>query len=65
MPTLPETPIQRAFKGLAALPPATDEPASSPAHGLLGTDHVGLTCLLWIAKRPLGVGYPFWPTATP
>ena len=56
MPTPLTIPIQRALSGFAALPPATDEPPSSPAHGLLGTDHVGLTCLLWIAKRPLGVG---------
>ena len=56
MPTLPVTPIQRAFSGLAALPPVTVVPASSPAQGLFGTDQTGLTCLLWIAKRPRGVG---------
>ena len=56
MPTLPETPIQRALSGFAALPPPTVVPASSPAHGLFGTDQTGSICLLWIAKRPLGVG---------
>ena len=64
MPTLPVIPIQRAFSGLPAAP-VTVVPASSPAQGLFGTDQTGLTCLLWIAKRPRGVGYCGWPTATP
>ena len=49
---------------VAALPPVTVVPASSPAQGLLGTDQTGLTCLLVIEKRPRGVGYCGWPTAT-
>ena len=49
-------PIQRALSGLPAEPPATVVPCSSPAHGEFGTDHVGLTCLLVMEKRPLGVG---------
>ena len=49
-------PIQRALSGLAAEPPCTVVPASSPAHGEFGTDHVGFTCLLAIEKRPVGVG---------
>ena len=57
-------PIQRAFSGFAALPPPTVVPASSPAQGLFGTDQTGLICLSWIAKRPFGVGYAGWPTAT-
>ena len=56
MPTPLAMPIQRALSGLAALPPSTVVPCSSPAHGELGTDHTGLTCLSWMAKRPLGVG---------
>lgn len=55
-PTPFVTPIQRAFSGLAAEPPWTVVPCSSPAHAEFGTDHVGLTCLLWMWNRPLGVG---------
>ena len=64
MPTPSTIPIQRALSGFAALPPSTVVPASSPAHGLLGTDQTGLICLLTIEKRPRGVGYFGWPTAT-
>jgi hypothetical protein len=49
-------PIQRALSGLAALPPATDVPASSPAHGEFGAVQTGLTCLLAIENSPRGVG---------
>ena len=56
IPTAPLTPIQRALSGLSAAPPATCWPAISPAQGEFGAVQVGLTCLLWIAKRPLGVG---------
>ena len=64
MPTPLAIPIQRALRGLAALPPVTVVPASSPAQGLFGTDQVGLTCLSWIANCPRGVGNCGWPTAT-
>jgi hypothetical protein len=56
MPTPSVMPIQRALSGLAADPPTTVVPASSPAQGLLGTDQTGLTCLLAMLKRPVGVG---------
>ena len=65
IPTDPSTPIQRALSGLFAAPPPTYWPAISPAHGEFGAVHVGLTCLLWIANWPVGVGYAGWPTATP
>jgi len=48
---------------LEALPPVTVVPASSPAHGLFGTDQTGLTCLLEIEKRyGVAVGQPQYPT---
>ena len=37
-------------------PPASSCPASSPAHGEFGAVQAGLTCLLGIEKRPVGVG---------
>ena len=56
MPTPLTMPIQRALSGFAPLPPATDVPASSPAHGELGAVQTGLTCLLAIENSPRGVG---------
>ena len=56
IPTAPLTPIQRALSGLSGSPPATGWPPISPAQGEFGAVQVGLTCLLWRAKRPFGVG---------
>ena len=56
IPTPLTIPIQRARSGFAALPPGVVVPASSPAHGELGAVQAGLTCLLVIEKRPVGVG---------
>ena len=56
MPTPLAIPIQRALSGLSALPPGDGCPRSSPAHGEFGAVQAGLTCLFWMAKRPLGVG---------
>ena len=64
IPTPPASPIQRAFSGLLAAPPATDVPASSPAHGEFGAVQTGLTCFDVMANTPDGVGYAGWPTAT-
>src|ERR1700710_1189926 len=65
MPTPSTMPIQRALSGFAADPPATVSLRSAPAHGLSGTDQVGLTALLAIENSPFGVGYAGCPTATP
>ena len=56
IPTPPASPIQRAFSGLLAAPPATDRPASSPAHGEFGAVQTGFTCLEVTEKMPDGVG---------
>ena len=56
MPTPLTMPIQRAFSGFSAEPPATVSLRSAPAHGLFGRVQVGLTALLAMLKRPVGVG---------
>jgi hypothetical protein len=56
MPTPLAIPIQRARRGFEAEPPGVVVPASSPAHGEFGAVQAGLTCLLEIWKRPVGVG---------
>ena len=56
MPTPPAIPIHRARSGFAAEPPGVVVPASSPAQGEFGAVQAGLTCLLEIWKRPVGVG---------
>src|SRR3954468_20336552 len=63
MPTPPARPIQRALSGLFAAPPATDCPASSPAHGEFGAVQVGFTCFDVTENVPDGVGYAGCPTA--
>src|SRR4051794_10594423 len=65
IPTPLTIPIQRAFSGFSAEPPATVSFAYAPAHGLLGAVQAGLTALLEMLKRPVGVGYAGIPTATP
>src|ERR1700712_2336654 len=57
-----EIPIQRVPSGL----PGPGGTGFSPAaQAESGGYHQGLACFVTISKRPTGVGYCDWPTATP
>ena len=65
IPTPPTIPSHRALRGFSALPPSTTSLRYAPAHGSSGALHAGLTALLRIEKRPVGVSKPGAPTAIP